>query len=204
MLMNFIHATAIIKTGSGMKEVIAGTFGSIDKMLNGMKYPQHFRALRMLVKKLFRDVVQEPEIISFTRLIEVLEVRASCSRTTTTMWTDNCDHNHHVKTVIIMMNFSRGGHEGDWALHLFAAEAMLPHFRSAGFHNYARYGAFYVHQMKGLNPEMMMKLQQCALVRHIPRIYNSTWTDMFIETTYMRLGHGPAGTTGVATDYHHG
>ena len=57
MLMN---ATAIIKAGSGMKEVLAGTFGSTDKMLNGMKYPQNFRALRMVVEKLFRDVVQEP------------------------------------------------------------------------------------------------------------------------------------------------
>ena len=107
-----------------MKEVLAGTFGSTDKMLNGMKYPQNFRALRMLAEKLFRDVIQEPEVISFTRLIEVLEVRASCSRTTKLL-TDNGDHNHHVKTVIIMMNFSRGGHEGDWALYLFAAEAML-------------------------------------------------------------------------------
>ena len=136
MLMNFMHAAAIIKAGSGVKDFLAGTFGSIDKMLDGIKYPQHFRALRMLVEKLFRDVVQEPEVISFTRLIEVLEVR------------------HHVKTVITMMNFSRGGHEGDWTLHLFAADVMLP----AGCHNYGRYGAFYVHQMKGLNPEMMMKL----------------------------------------------
>ena len=79
MLMNFIHAAAIIKAGSGVKKVLAG---SIDKMLDGMKYPQHYRALRMLVEKLCRDVVQEPEVISFTRLIEVLEVRASCSMTT--------------------------------------------------------------------------------------------------------------------------
>ena len=103
MLMNFIHATAIIMFGSGMKEVLAGTFGSVDKMLNGKKYPQHFRAIRMLVEELLRDVVQEPGVISFTRLIEVLEARASSSRTTK-MWTENL-----VKTVIIMMNFSRGG-----------------------------------------------------------------------------------------------
>ena len=88
MLMNFIHAAAIVKAGSGVKEVLAGIFGSIDKMLDGMKYPQTFRALRMLVEKLFRDVVQEPEVISFTRPIEVLEVRASSSRTTK-VWTDN-------------------------------------------------------------------------------------------------------------------
>ena len=55
--------------------------------------------------------------------------------------------------------------------------------------------------MKGLNPEMMKKLQHGAFVRHIPGIYNATWTDMFIGTTYMRLGHGPAGAVGVATDY---
>ena len=99
------------------------------------------------------------------------------------------------------MNFSRGGHEGDWALHIFAAEAMLPYFRAAGCHNYSRYGAFYVHQMKGLPTEILKKLQQGAFMRLIPGIYNSTWTDMFIETTYMRLGHGPAGAIGVATDY---
>ena len=96
MLMNFIHATAIIKAGSGMKEDLAGTLGSIDKMLNGMKWK-----------------VEKSEVISFTRLIDVLEVRASCSMTTK-LWSDNGDHNHHVKTV--MMNFSRGGYEGDWAL----------------------------------------------------------------------------------------
>ena len=53
------------------------------------------------------------------------------------MWTDNI-----VKTVIIMMNVSCEGHEGDWVLHLLVAEAMLPYFRSAGCHNYARYAAF--------------------------------------------------------------
>ena len=69
-----------------------------------------------------------------------------------------------------MMNLSRGGHEGNWALHLFAAEATIPYFRSAGCHNYASSDAFYVHQMKGLNPEMMKKLQQGVFVRHIPGI----------------------------------
>ena len=56
--------------------------------------------------------------------------------------------------------------------------------------------------MKGVNPEMMNKLQQGAFMHHIPGIYNSNWTDMFIETTYIRLGPGPAGTTGMAADYH--
>ena len=33
MLMNFIHATAVIMAGSGMNEILAGTFGSVEKML---------------------------------------------------------------------------------------------------------------------------------------------------------------------------
>ena len=47
----------------------------------------------------------------------------------------------------------------------------------------------------------MQKQQHGAFVRHIPGIYNFAWTDMFIETTYMRLGHGPAGAIVIATDY---
>ena len=100
------------------------------------------------------------------------------------IWTDNI-----VKTVIIMVKFSRGGHDGDWVLHILAAEVMLTYFRSAGCHTYARYAAFYVHRMKGLDPAMLKKLQNGAFVRLTPDIYNSTWMDIFIETTYMRLWH---------------
>ncbi len=149
----------------------------------------------MLVEEVLRGIVTADGVTSFTRLIDELDVRASRSRTAK-LWTDNL-----VKAVIIMMHYSRAGHEGDWALHLLAAEAMLPYFRSAGCHNYARYGDFYIHHMKCLPPEMMKRLQNGAFVRHFPGIYNATWTDMFIETTYMRLGHGPSGVVGVATDY---
>ena len=49
---------------------------------------------------------------------------------------------------------------------------------------------------------MMKKRKHGAFVRNIPGIYNSTWTDMFIEKTYMRMWHGHTGAIGVATDYH--
>ena len=83
MLMNFIHAAAIIKAGSGVKEVLAGTFGSINKMQDGNEIPPTLsRPMNASREKLFCDVVLEPEVISFTRLIEVLDIRASCSMTT--------------------------------------------------------------------------------------------------------------------------
>ena len=43
MLMNFIHAISTIMSGSGLKEILASSFGSVDKMLSGKKYPQNFR-----------------------------------------------------------------------------------------------------------------------------------------------------------------
>ena len=44
-------------------------------------------------------------------------------------------------------------------------------------------------------------LREDFFLRHIPGVYNATWTDMFIETTYVWLGHGPAGAVGLSTDY---
>ena len=46
--------------------------------------------------------------------------------------------------------------------------------------------------MKDLDPATKKKLLQGACVRHIPCIFNLTWTDMFIETIYIRLEHGPS------------
>ena len=195
MLMNFIHAVAVIMGGSGLKEVLAGTFGSVDKMLSGKKYPQNFRALRMVAEELHRSVILEEGVSSFSGLMAALDRHAARSRTAK-LWKDNL-----IKPSIIMMSFSRAAHEGDWVLHISAAEAMLPYFHAAGCHNYARYGQFYTHHMRGLGTKLMKKLQKGAFVRHIPGIYNSTWTDMLIETTYMRLGHGPAGAVGLATDW---
>ena len=35
------------------------------------------------------------------------------------------------------------------------------------------------------------------VVRHKPRLWNGLWSDMFIETTFMRYGHGKAGIIGI-------
>ena len=72
-----------------------------------------------------------------------------------------------------------------------AAEEMLPCFYDAGCHNYAQYSQFDVHHTKGFKSCAGEKLKDGAFVRHIPGTYNATWTDMFIESTYVRLGHCP-------------
>ena len=128
--------------------------------------------------------MQEEHVSSFSDLIRLLDDRSSRSKTTR-LWTDNV-----IKTTLIMMNISRAGHEADTSLHISAAEAMLPYFRFAGCHRYSRYGAFYVHHIKSLPKATLQKvLREDFFMRHIPGVYNATWTDMFIETTDMKLGH---------------
>ena len=80
MVMNFIHATSVI-----MAVIISSTFGSVDNMLSGKKFPKNFRAHRMLVEEVLCDVLQMPGITSFSQLIKELDARASRSRTTK-MW----------------------------------------------------------------------------------------------------------------------
>ena len=35
------------------------------------------------------------------------------------------------------------------------------------------------------------------VMRHNPGVWNGIWSDMFIETTFMRYGKGPEGLVGV-------
>ena len=56
-----------------------------------------------------------------------------------------------------------------------------------------------IHRQAESQPKPYTEVSFVPLIDQ-PGIYNSTWTDMFIETTYMRLGHGPARTAGMATE----
>ena len=42
--------------------------------------------------------------------------------------------------------------------------------------------------------ERLMKGEH--VMRHIPGMWNGIWSDMFIETTFMRYGHGKSGIAG--------
>ena len=35
------------------------------------------------------------------------------------------------------------------------------------------------------------------VMRHKPGVWNAIWSDMYIETTFMRYGHGPNGIVGI-------
>ena len=64
-LMSFIGTVGANAANSGLDEVLGAAFSGVSKMLSGKKFPQNFRALRILTEELLRDILQsKPEIQS--------------------------------------------------------------------------------------------------------------------------------------------
>ena len=88
---------------------------------------------------------------------------------------------------------------------------MIPYFFAAGHWNYARDSLVYIRSMKKLPLDLMRKFIKNE---HAPKgvhggqhtvhirdgLFNGIWSDMAIETTYMKVGKGPAGILGVTTN----
>ena len=121
----------------------------------------------MVVEEILHSTLDNAD--NYNDLMTILEVKATESK----LWVENL-----IKPVFIMMLFVRAEREADWILHLWAVSRMLPYFFAAGHVNYARYGLYY-------------------FMRHNTGLWNGMWSDMFIETTFMRYGHGPGGIIGI-------
>ena len=127
-------------------------------MLAGKRLPQKFRALRIVVEELLRDILSKVD--TYESMMEVLETKASQSKTTQ-WWVENL-----VKPIFIMMLFVRAEREVDWPLHLWAVKEMIPYFFAAGHCNYARYATYYLHSMEKLSK----KVFRCSMKReHVMR-----------------------------------
>ena len=95
-----------------------------------------------------------------------------------------------------MMKFVRAEREGDWPLHLCAVEEMLPYFFASSMHDivfttFDLCSDFIQHYSRSSWPVSM----SCK-----NGFWNAIWSHLFIETTYMRYDHGPAGIVGSAMD----
>ena len=44
-------------TDSGLEEILSSSFGGVPNMLAGKRFPQNFRALRIVVEELLRDIL---------------------------------------------------------------------------------------------------------------------------------------------------
>ena len=75
---------------------------------------------------------------------------------------------------------------------------MLPYFAAVDHWHYLRYATVYLINMIKLPSELLHKfLTGGNTMRHCNGLWNFTWSDMMIETTVMRYGHGPECMTGI-------
>lgn len=190
MLMSFVGCVGVLMANSGLEEVLKAAFGGVARMLTGKNFPQNVRGLRMVCEEVLRNIIQGVD--SYEDMMLLLEGRAAQSRTTK-LWVDCL-----IKPVLIMMLFVRAEREAEWSLHLYAVAAMMPYFFSAGHINYARYGLYYLRSMERLPEEVLAKFRDGEhVMRHKAGLWNAMWSDMYIETTFMRYGHGPGGLVGI-------
>ena len=74
----------------------------------------------------------------------------------------------------------------------------MPYFFAAGYTNYARYGLYYLRSMERLPEEVLKPFMKGEhVMKHRSGLWNAIWSDMFIESTFMRYGHGPGGLIGI-------
>jgi hypothetical protein len=75
---------------------------------------------------------------------------------------------------------------------------MLQYFFASAHIHYARYGLVYLISMQKLKGDILERfLEGDHVQRYKQGICIGMWTDLFIETTSMRYGHGPPGLTGL-------
>ena len=189
-LMSFVGCVGKLMADSGLEEVMKAAFGGVTHMLVGKKFPQNVRALRLVTEEVLRPTIGQ--LNTHDELMNCLEEKATQS-STARLWFENL-----VKPVFIMMIFVRAEREGDWPLHLWAVREMLPYFFAAAHWHYARYGLFYLRSMEKLDGDILHRFMNGEhVMRHRKGLWNGIWSDMYIETTFMRYGHGPNGIVGI-------
>ena len=96
-----------------------------------------------------------------------------------------------------MMSYVRAEREGDWLLHIYCVKTMMPYFFAAGYQYYARLCLVYLRAIENLPNVLPHFLKGPHVMRHMNGLWNGIWSDMFIELTFMRYGHGRSGIVGI-------
>ena len=196
LLMNYVGAIGTLMANSGLQEILGAAFSGVPKMLAGKKFPQNVRALRLLVEELLRLVFEtNPEIKCMEDLRQILDKKCDESKTSK-LWITIV-----IYPVLNIMKFVRAERTSDWLLHLSAVKEMRPLFFAAGHPNYARYTEAYIDDMESLPSEVRQHfLAGQHTFHHKSGLFNGIWSDMAIESTYMRYGHGHSGIIGLTLD----
>ena len=96
-----------------------------------------------------------------------------------------------IRHVLLLMMYVREEREGEFGLHLYACKEMIAYYFAAGHWNYARDSIVYLRTMEKLPNSLLDKFMYGKHAVHLKdRLFNGIWSDMAIETTYMKFGEG--------------
>jgi hypothetical protein len=107
-LMDIVSCVGTLMADSGLKDTMMTSFGSVEKMLQGKKYPQNVRALSLLTEELLRPAFEKNPLLTNMDDLETLLNELTTQSRTTNMWVFNV-----IKPTFLMMMFCRASHEGD-------------------------------------------------------------------------------------------
>ena len=147
----------------------------------------------MLVEELLGPhVFEKHHLESMLDLKKILDEISSKSRTAK-LWVDCL-----IKPVFTILKYIRAEREADWVLHLQTVREMMPLFFAARHTNYACYALYYLCSMEEMPCEVCKHFMNGKhTVHHRTGLFNGIWTDMAIETTFMRYGKGQSGIIGI-------
>ena len=191
-LMSFVGCVGVLMNNTGLLEILKSAFSGADKMLLGKKFPMNVRALRFVSLELLRDQIYN--INSYQELMQWFDELRQQS-VLSEVWIQNL-----LTPVLLMQLYIRAEREGEFALHLNVCKQMMPYFFAAGHVNYARYGLCYLRSMERLSGKVLIQFMDGQhVMRHQHGLFNGIWSDMAIESTYMKHGKGPGGVIGFTT-----
>ena len=193
-IMNFVGCVGKLMEGSGLNKFMSSAFAGVEKMLIGKKFPMNVRALRQVTLELLKGHIDD-KITSYSDFLTFFEYISS-RNVLAEHWVKNL-----IKPVLLMMLYIRAERIGEFSLHLYACKEMIPYFFAAAHWNYARDSICYLRSMEKLPGIVLDKfLEGDHAMHHKKGIWNGIWSDMMIETTYMKYGKGPSGLIGITTN----
>ena len=193
-IMNFVGCVGKLMEGSGLNKFMSSAFAGVEKMLIGKKFPMNVRALRKVTLELLKGHIDD-KITSYSDFLTFFEYISS-RNVLAEHWVKNL-----IKPVLLMMLYIRAERIGEFSLHLYACKEMIPYFFAAAHWNYARDSICYLRSMEKLPGIVLDKfLEGDHAMHHKKGIWNGIWSDMMIETTYMKYGKGPSGLIGITTN----
>ena len=97
--------------------------------------------------------------------------------------------------VLIIRMFICAERTGNWNLHVYSTEQMMPYFAAAGHDNYTRATAKYLQDITGLCACLKKKYNDglFTITRNDKLFWSGTFTDQIIEQTLMRTGKTQGG-----------